>query len=72
MRMLMCMCMLNKRVHVLFDKDLWKKLTKSAKAQNLSAGELIRRAVLGQLEKKKEEVSPKQGMHFKGLFKSKS
>ena len=69
--MLMYMCMLNKRVHVLFDKDLWKKLTKSAKSQNLSAGELIRRAVLEQLEKKKEEVSPKQGMHFKGLFKSK-
>lgn len=37
--------MLNKRTNILFDDDLWKKLTILAKEKNTSAGELIRQAV---------------------------
>ena len=64
------MCMLNRRVQILFDKDLWKSLTKLAKSESISAGEVIRRAVRGELEKKKELTGEKRGMPFKGLFKS--
>lgn len=61
--------MLNKRVHVLFDKDLWNKLNKLAKIQKVSAGEFIRRAVREELEKNKELISKRQSLPFKGLFK---
>lgn len=37
--------MLTKRVHVLFDEALWKKLSKLAKARNISIGSVIRNAV---------------------------
>lgn len=37
--------MLNKRTNILFDDDLWKKLSALAKEKNTSAGELIRQAV---------------------------
>lgn len=46
--------MLNKRVHILFNKDLWDKLEKMAKAQNSSAGEIIRRAAEKEIETEKE------------------
>ena len=68
--MLMCMCMLNKRVHILFDKDLWNKLNKVAKIEKVSAGEFIRRSVKEELERKKEILSQSKSMHFKGFFKS--
>lgn len=68
MCMLMCMCMLNRRVQILFDKDLWKRLSKSAKSQNISAGEFIRRAVKVELEKNKEPENERRGP-FKRLFK---
>jgi len=64
----MCMCMLNKRVHILFDKDLWNKLNKVAKNEKVSAGELIRRAVREILEKNKELINQKASP-FKGFFK---
>lgn len=67
--MLMCMHMLNKRVHILFDKDLWKKLNKLAKVQKISAGEFIRRAVREELEQGKELISQKQRIPFKRFFK---
>lgn len=51
--MLMCMCMLNKRVHILVDQELWSKLTKLAKAENMSVGEVIRETV-------KEKVADKE------------
>lgn len=70
MCMLMCMHMLNKRVHILFNKDSWNKLIKSAKAQNISAGEFIRRAVTEELNKKKDVQAEKRSP-FKGLFKPK-
>ena len=57
MRMLMCMCMLNRRVHILFDKNTWNKLVKNAKSQNISAGELIRRAVREYMEEQKQQVT---------------
>lgn len=41
----MCMCMLNKRVHVLLDNELWQQLFSLAKRQNTSIGELTRKAL---------------------------
>gem|GEM_PF-1720575 len=52
--MLMCMCMLNRRVHTLFDKDRWNKLTKIAKSQNTSVGEWVRKAVDDRMDREKE------------------
>lgn len=46
--------MLNRRVDILFDKDLWKKAVNFAKTQKISAGELIRRAVREYLAGQKE------------------
>lgn len=43
--MLICMCMLNKRTHILFDETLWKRLVYLAKRSNTSVGNLIRIAV---------------------------
>lgn len=64
--------MLNRRVHILFDKDLWKRLTKMAKSQNISFGELIRRATTEYLDNKKELISEEKPASFKGFFKRKS
>ena len=69
--MLMCMCMLNRRVHTLFDKDLWNRLTKIAKSQNISFGALIRQAVTEYLDNKKELISEDKQAPFKGFFKRK-
>ena len=41
----MCMCMLNKRVQLLFEKSEWKKLEKIAKEKDSSVSSLIRQAV---------------------------
>ncbi len=68
MCMLMCMCMLNRRFQLLLDKDMWNKIVKSAKVQNISIGEYVRRAVDKYFEANKES-SEKGGMPFKGLFK---
>ncbi len=65
----MCMCMLNRRVQILFDKDSWNKLVKLAKVQNISAGEFIRRSVRLEMDKSKESESPRKGPL--GLFKGK-
>lgn len=62
--------MLNKRVHVLFDKDLWNKLNKVAKVEKISAGEFIRRSVKEELERKKEILSQSKSISFQGFFKS--
>ena len=62
--------MLNRRVHVLFDKDMWNMLVRLAKSQNISYGELIRRAVKEELEKNKELIVEKRSMSFNRLFKS--
>lgn len=61
--------MLNRRVDILFDKDLWKKVLGRAKSQNISAGEFIRRAVREYLDKQKESVSKEKSTPFKGFFK---
>lgn len=69
MCMLMCMCMLDRRVQILFDKDSWNKLVKHAKAQNISAGEYIRTAVRDYVDKQKELLSKEQKTPFNRLFK---
>lgn len=70
MHMLMCMCMLNRRVHILFDKDLWNKLVKFAKSQNISFGELIRRAVGEYLDKQGELQNKDRPAPFNRFFKA--
>lgn len=42
----MCICMLNRRVNILWDDGLWTKLVKLSKKRSLSVSELIRRAVI--------------------------
>lgn len=37
--------MLNKRTNILFDENLWNKLNKYAKKNNLSVGQTVREAV---------------------------
>lgn len=37
--------MLNKRTQILFDQDMWQRLTSLAKAKNTSVGKLVREAV---------------------------
>ena len=54
MCMLMCMRMLNRRVQVLFDKDLWINLTKLAESEGISIGEFLRKAAKEKIERKKE------------------
>lgn len=61
--------MLNRRVQILFEKDLWNKLAKLAKAQNISAGEFIRRSVKQEMDKNKELEGNRKGPL--GLFKQK-
>lgn len=53
--------MLTKRVHILFDKDLWEKTTKMAKLKNTSIGDIIRSSVKERLEKEKD-TDPKKSM----------
>lgn len=43
--MLMCMCMLIKRTNILFDEETWKILTGLATQKQVSASELIRKAI---------------------------
>ncbi len=59
--------MLNRRVQILFEKDSWNKLVKTAKSQNISAGEFIRSAVKLELEKK-DLINQNKGMPFNRLF----
>ena len=70
--MCICMCMLSRRFQILFDKDLWNKLTKMAKSQNISFGEVIRRSVREYLDKQTEIQSKEKPAPFKGFFKRKS
>lgn len=62
--------MLNRRVHTLFDKDLWNKLTKMAKYQKISFGELIRRAVGEYLKEQGELQSKERPAPFNRFFKA--
>jgi len=65
------MCMLNRRAQLLFDKDLWNLVVKTAKSQNISAGEFIRRAIRGYIDKQKETLSKEEQTSFKRFFKRK-
>lgn len=64
------MCMLNRRVQILLDKDMWNKIVKTAKSQNISAGEFIRRAVKEYSDKQKELISKENPTPFNRFFKS--
>lgn len=64
------MCMLNRRFQVLFDKDLWNKLTKNAKAQNISFGEAIRRAVREYLDAQSKKQGLDRPTPFNRFFKA--
>lgn len=37
--------MLTKRASILFDKELWDRLSKDSKAKNISVGEIVRQAI---------------------------
>lgn len=37
--------MLNKRTNILFDHEIWEKLTRLASARKISVGEIVRTAV---------------------------
>lgn len=63
------MCMLNRRVQLLFDKDLWNLVVKSSKSQNISAGEFIRRAIREYIDKQKKVQGEEKPTSFKGFFK---
>lgn len=63
--------MLDRRFHLLLDKNLWNKIVKSSKAQKISAGEWIRRAVDKYLSEK-EYSEENRLTTFKGFFKSKT
>lgn len=47
------MCMLIKRTHILFDKELWNTLVGLAKEKKTSVGELVRIAVREKYEEEK-------------------
>lgn len=39
------MCMLTKRTNILFDEELWRRLSDRAKREKTSVGNLVRKAV---------------------------
>lgn len=52
----MCMCMLNKRAHILFDQELWNILNNLAEREKTSVGKLVRTAIRKYyLEKEEQE-----------------
>lgn len=66
--------MLTKRTNILFDENIWKKLTDLAKSQGISVGNLVRKAVeekyseKDSLEARKKVIEhiEKIRPHFKG------
>lgn len=50
----MCMCMLTKRTHILFDTQLWQTLTSLAQAKKTSVAKLVREAVAEKYVKESE------------------
>lgn len=52
------MCMLTKRTNIMFDEELWKKLTKLADKQQVSVGEIVRTAAREKVDE--EEIIAKQ------------
>ena len=50
----MCMRMLNRRVQVLFNKDLWNKIIHLAKAHKTSVGQIVRETMESRLAREKE------------------
>lgn len=48
--------MLNKRTNILFDEELWNKLTRLAKSRNTSVGDLVRNAVSKHYELNNDKI----------------
>lgn len=70
----MCMRMLNKRVHMLFDNQLWTMLSSLAEAKKTSVAKLVRDAVKtayvkdAELEERRKVIEEIERIrpHFKG------
>lgn len=54
------MCMLTKRTNILFDEELWKRLTSLAQKRNTSVGELVRIAVKETYDTKDEMLEKRR------------
>lgn len=54
---------------MLMDKDMWNKVSKSAKSQNISFGEYVRRSITEYIDRQKDLTSQKQ-TPFKRFFKA--
>ncbi len=54
--------MLNRRAQILFDKDLWNKLERRAKAQNLSIAKIVRKTLEKEFEQEKQLEQRKQAI----------
>ncbi len=65
--MVMCMCMLNKRTHILFDKEYWEKLTALAKKQNTSVGRLVRQSIEKTYFSEEEDIKKQRAEAVKGI-----
>ena len=72
--------MLDKRVNILFDQNLWEKLLALAKKQNASVGELVRNAGEktymreAELEERRKAIEEIERIrpHFKGKLNYKA
>lgn len=70
----MCMCMLIKRAHILFDIQLWTTLTTLAEAKKTSVAKLVRDAVKtaylkdAEFEERRKAIEDIERIrpHFKG------
>ena len=66
--MLMCMCMLNKRMHVMFEEKTFRLLSSLARQEETSIGELVRRAVRTvYMGNRKAEIARRKRMYNKIL-----
>lgn len=72
--------MLNKRTNILFDNELWEKLTRLASAKKISVGKIVRTAVEKEInaeEKLKQRQSAIENIrkirpHLKGKINYKA
>ena len=72
----MCMCMLNKRTHILFDQSMWQMLTNLAAAKKTSIGKIVRDAVEEKYKKDQDLSSRVKAidslLNLKKKYKTKS
>lgn len=63
------MCMLTKRVNILFDEKLWRELSNRSKREKISFGKLIRRAVEKEYLEVEDEALKKRRGAIDKIFK---